>query len=84
MRKAVTIVLSFLLFSKPFTINYIFSGLIVLVAIYLNVGFWITQLKSHFTFQVYSKNPAKFDLIIRKWLYRRKASGKESIETYNV
>lgn len=65
MRKAVTIVLSFIFFAKPFTINYIFSGLIVLLAIYLNV---------------YSKNPAKLDLLLRKWSYKR----KESLETYNV
>ncbi|EDW69746.1 adenosine 3'-phospho 5'-phosphosulfate transporter 2 [Drosophila virilis] len=36
-RKAVTIAFSFLLFSKPFTVQYIWSGLIVVLGIYLNV-----------------------------------------------
>lgn len=36
-RKAVTICLSFIFFSKPFTIQYVWSGLIVVLGIYLNV-----------------------------------------------
>ncbi|KAH8298622.1 hypothetical protein KR018_002820 [Drosophila ironensis] len=36
-RKAVTIAFSFLLFSKPFTFQYLWSGLIVVLGIYLNV-----------------------------------------------
>ncbi|CAF3226659.1 unnamed protein product [Rotaria socialis] len=36
-RKAITIVLSFTLFSKPFVFDYIWSGLIVIFGIYLNV-----------------------------------------------
>jgi adenosine 3'-phospho 5'-phosphosulfate transporter B3 len=36
-RKALTIVVSFLAFSKPFSIQYVFSGLLVLVGIYLNL-----------------------------------------------
>lgn len=36
-RKAVTICLSFIFFSKPFTFQYIWSGLIVVIGIYLNV-----------------------------------------------
>jgi len=36
-RKAVTIILSFVLFTKPFTTQYVWSGLIVLLGIYLNV-----------------------------------------------
>ncbi|UJR14986.1 hypothetical protein I4U23_001964 [Adineta vaga] len=36
-RKAITIVLSFTLFSKPFVFDYVWSGLIVIVGIYLNV-----------------------------------------------
>lgn len=36
-RKAVTIVLSFLFFSKNFTFSYVWSGLIVVLGIYLNV-----------------------------------------------
>ncbi|CAF0707495.1 unnamed protein product [Brachionus calyciflorus] len=45
-RKAITIVLSFILFSKPFTFQYFWSGLIVLFGIYLNL---------------YSKNKSKWD-----------------------
>ena len=37
MRKALSIAISFLLFSKPFTVNYVFGGLIVLFGIYLNL-----------------------------------------------
>ncbi|MFH4978154.1 hypothetical protein AB6A40_004863 [Gnathostoma spinigerum] len=37
MRKAVTIAVSFLFFTKPFTVNYVWSGLIVLFAIYLDL-----------------------------------------------
>ncbi|CAL4158921.1 unnamed protein product [Meganyctiphanes norvegica] len=36
-RKAITICLSFVLFSKPFTIQYIWGGLLVLLGIYLNI-----------------------------------------------
>ncbi|CAF1101179.1 unnamed protein product [Rotaria sordida] len=36
-RKAITIILSFTLFSKPFVIDYVWSGLIVVLGIYLNV-----------------------------------------------
>ena len=36
-RKAVSIVLSFMFFSKPFTIGYFWSGLLVLFGIYLNI-----------------------------------------------
>ncbi|CAF0823106.1 unnamed protein product [Adineta steineri] len=36
-RKAITIILSFTLFSKPFVFDYIWSGVIVIVGIYLNV-----------------------------------------------
>merc|ERR1712113_526267 len=36
-RKAISIVLSFIFFSKPFTINYIYSGVIVLAGIYLSM-----------------------------------------------
>jgi adenosine 3'-phospho 5'-phosphosulfate transporter B3 len=68
-RKAVTIVLSFVFFAKPFTVNYLFSGLLVLLAIYLNV---------------YSKNSTKIDLFFRKWLYMRKSANKEELETFNV
>ncbi|XP_054734085.1 adenosine 3'-phospho 5'-phosphosulfate transporter 2 [Anastrepha obliqua] len=36
-RKAVTIALSFVFFSKPFTWQYLWSGLVVVLGIYLNV-----------------------------------------------
>lgn len=36
-RKAVTMVLSFIFFAKPFTIHYVWSGFIVLLGIFLNV-----------------------------------------------
>lgn len=36
-RKAMTIVLSFLFFSKPFTFPYVWSGLLVVLGIFLNV-----------------------------------------------
>ncbi|VDO50230.1 unnamed protein product [Onchocerca flexuosa] len=35
-RKAVTITLSFLFFSKPFVSQYLWGGLLILIAIYLN------------------------------------------------
>ncbi|XP_066249853.1 adenosine 3'-phospho 5'-phosphosulfate transporter 2 [Euwallacea similis] len=37
MRKAVTIVISFMFFSKPFTLQYLWSGCIVVLGIYINV-----------------------------------------------
>jgi len=36
-RKAITIILSFILFSKPFVFDYVWSGLIVVLGIYLNI-----------------------------------------------
>ncbi|CAD5229189.1 unnamed protein product [Bursaphelenchus okinawaensis] len=57
MRKAVTIVLSFIFFTKPFTLNYLWSAALVLIAIYLNI---------------YSKNKNKMDALYQKWLYQRK------------
>ncbi|KAH0540647.1 adenosine 3'-phospho 5'-phosphosulfate transporter 2 [Cotesia glomerata] len=36
-RKAVTITLSFIFFYKPFTMQYLWSGLLVLLGIYLNI-----------------------------------------------
>ena len=36
-RKAVTVVLSFLLFSKPFSVNYVYGGILVFLAIWLTV-----------------------------------------------
>nr|XP_036870753.1 adenosine 3'-phospho 5'-phosphosulfate transporter 2 isoform X2 [Manis javanica] len=56
-RKAMTIVLSFIFFAKPFTFQYVWSGLLVVLGIFLNV---------------YSKNmdkirlPSLYDLIPKK------------------
>ncbi|XP_050421738.1 adenosine 3'-phospho 5'-phosphosulfate transporter 2 [Adelges cooleyi] len=36
-RKAVTIIISFLLFSKPFTFQYVWAGVLIVLGIYLNV-----------------------------------------------
>jgi len=36
-RKAVTIILSFIIFTKPFTFQYLWSGLLVILGIYLNL-----------------------------------------------
>ncbi|XP_045463924.1 adenosine 3'-phospho 5'-phosphosulfate transporter 2 isoform X1 [Harmonia axyridis] len=36
-RKALTIILSFIFFAKPFTLQYLWSGLIVVVGIYMNL-----------------------------------------------
>jgi adenosine 3'-phospho 5'-phosphosulfate transporter B3 len=36
-RKAMSIVVSFIFFAKPFTIQYVWSGLIIVLGIYLNV-----------------------------------------------
>ncbi|KAG8237805.1 hypothetical protein J437_LFUL002413 [Ladona fulva] len=46
-RKAVTIIISFAFFQKPFTFQYLWSGLLVILGIYLNV---------------YSKNQDKLNL----------------------
>uniref|UniRef100_A0AC35TME3 Adenosine 3'-phospho 5'-phosphosulfate transporter 2 n=1 Tax=Rhabditophanes sp. KR3021 TaxID=114890 RepID=A0AC35TME3_9BILA len=46
MRKAITIILSFFFFAKPFNATYVYGGLVVLLSIYLNL---------------YSKNKAKWD-----------------------
>ncbi|XP_076462679.1 adenosine 3'-phospho 5'-phosphosulfate transporter 2-like [Babylonia areolata] len=54
-RKAVTIILSFLFFTKPFTYQYVWSGLIVVLGIYLNL---------------YSKNRQVFDASIDSALRR--------------
>ncbi|XP_076812474.1 adenosine 3'-phospho 5'-phosphosulfate transporter 2-like [Clavelina lepadiformis] len=53
-RKAVTMVLSFLLFAKPFTMQYVWSGLLVLLGILLNV-YSKNKSKIHALFQGSSK-----------------------------
>ncbi|CAG5115131.1 unnamed protein product [Candidula unifasciata] len=54
-RKAVTIVLSFVFFSKPFTFQYLWSGLVVVLGIYLNL---------------YSKNKTSWDAHIAGLLHK--------------
>ena len=36
-RKAISIVLSFVFFSKPFTYHYVYSGILVVLGIYINI-----------------------------------------------
>ncbi|XP_072267829.1 adenosine 3'-phospho 5'-phosphosulfate transporter 2 isoform X2 [Pyxicephalus adspersus] len=61
-RKAMTIVLSFLFFAKPFTLQYIWSGLLVVLGIFLNV---------------YSKNMDKMKLThLHNFLKKRGSEGK--------
>ena len=57
MRKAITIIVSFIFFSKPFTITYLWAGLVVLAAIYVNL---------------YNKNKAKWNQIIFSYLNNKR------------
>lgn len=59
MRKAVTIIFSFIFFSKPFTVNYIWAGLLVLIALYMNV---------------YSKNKDKLNSRLAAWWSKRSST----------
>ncbi|CAH3021002.1 unnamed protein product [Porites evermanni] len=64
-RKAVTMVLSFIFFAKPFTIHYVWSGGIVLLGIFLNVysknekqiNAWIAQQRSKYLTQRQKRTP---------------------------
>jgi len=57
-RKTLSIILSFVFFSKPFTIHYLYSGILVLVGIYINM---------------YSKNKeSSVVLVCKRMLYRLK------------
>jgi adenosine 3'-phospho 5'-phosphosulfate transporter B3 len=58
LRKGVTLVISFLVFSKPFTMQYIYSGLIVVFGIVVNV---------------YTKNRASIDHFFMQWFVYRKS-----------
>ncbi|MBN3288295.1 S35B3 protein, partial [Polyodon spathula] len=62
-RKAMTIVLSFMFFSKPFTIQYVWGGLLVVFGIFLNV---------------YSKNMDKMKLPSLADIGQRIMSGKKT------
>jgi solute carrier family 35 (adenosine 3'-phospho 5'-phosphosulfate transporter), member B3 len=51
-RKALSIAVSFIFFTKPFTIQYVWSGLIIVLGIYMNVY----SKKSKLTFeQIFAK-----------------------------
>ncbi|XP_071118629.1 adenosine 3'-phospho 5'-phosphosulfate transporter 2-like [Haliotis cracherodii] len=67
-RKAVTIILSFLFFTKPFTFQYIWSSLVVVLGIYLNL---------------YSKNKVswdhKFNMFLQRWKLRPREFEAENI-----
>ncbi|VBB28373.1 unnamed protein product [Acanthocheilonema viteae] len=52
-RKAITIILSFLFFSKPFVTQYFWGALLILIAVYLNL---------------YSKNRASWELIVKDFI----------------
>lgn len=69
MRKAVTIVFSFYFFAKPFTIAYVWGGLVVLIAIYLNV---------------YSKNKQKFDAKLAEWWANVQQENREQYEERKI
>ncbi|XP_017773021.1 PREDICTED: adenosine 3'-phospho 5'-phosphosulfate transporter 2 [Nicrophorus vespilloides] len=57
-RKAMTIIISFIFFNKPFVFQYLTSGLLVVIAIYLNL---------------YSKkNPMSFDDLFYKIIYLKR------------
>ncbi|KAK6490633.1 adenosine 3'-phospho 5'-phosphosulfate transporter 2 [Huso huso] len=62
-RKAMTIVLSFMFFSKPFTFQYVWGGLLVIFGIFLNV---------------YSKNMDKMKLPSLADIGQRIMSGKKT------
>ncbi|KAK2156520.1 hypothetical protein LSH36_211g03011 [Paralvinella palmiformis] len=64
-RKAITMILSFVFFSKPFTYQYLWSGMIVLVGIYLNV---------------YSKNRTAWNATIYGW-YRHYIQRQRDVVT---
>lgn len=58
-RKALSIVISFLFFAKPFSSQYVWSGVLVMAGIYLNI---------------YSKNPQAFQrmiLSVSNWILER-------------
>ncbi|XP_077297798.1 adenosine 3'-phospho 5'-phosphosulfate transporter 2 [Arctopsyche grandis] len=60
-RKAVTMVFSFILFSKPFVFQYLWSGIIVLFGIYLNV---------------YSKKYPNFNIYSMANIFKRQTQAK--------
>ncbi|XP_067118142.1 adenosine 3'-phospho 5'-phosphosulfate transporter 2 isoform X2 [Centruroides vittatus] len=67
-RKAVTIILSFLLFSKPFRFQYIWSGVIITVGIYLSS---YSKHKSSISSLLEIKNIIKNKLLYNKLFCRK-------------
>ncbi|EYB83992.1 hypothetical protein Y032_0324g2513 [Ancylostoma ceylanicum] len=82
LRKALTIVLSFILFSKPFTVDYVWAGLIILLAIYLNlyryVTVWVTS-KFRGIDATSSKNKQKWDAEVKRIVTRLLPSSKTTV-----
>ncbi|GFS10397.1 adenosine 3'-phospho 5'-phosphosulfate transporter 2-like [Elysia marginata] len=68
-RKAVTIILSFLFFTKPFTLQYVWSGLVVVLGIYLNL---------------YSKNKTAWDAAIERMVDRLRGRRQRVMGTENI
>jgi len=68
-RKAVTIVLSFIFFTKPFTFQYLWSGLLVLIGIYLNL---------------LSKNRDKWETMFKLYIQRLFFLRKSYFQAYNT
>jgi adenosine 3'-phospho 5'-phosphosulfate transporter B3 len=65
-RKAVTIILSFLLFSKPFTFQYVYSGLLVVFGIYMNL---FSKKNPEFSFRKFARQMySKYRIQQRKFI----------------
>ena len=68
LRKVVTICLSFLLFSKPFSVDYVYAGVLILIAIYLNIYRLVLYALLCFYQIIFSKNKAKWDAALNMWV----------------
>ncbi|XP_055607610.1 adenosine 3'-phospho 5'-phosphosulfate transporter 2 [Uranotaenia lowii] len=79
-RKAVTIALSFVFFSKPFTFNYVWAGLIVVLGIYLNVY----SKRSKLTFADFGRWFRRFGQLLPLANARRGSSGSNKKLLLNV
>uniref|UniRef100_A0A2K6WGR0 Adenosine 3'-phospho 5'-phosphosulfate transporter 2 n=1 Tax=Onchocerca volvulus TaxID=6282 RepID=A0A2K6WGR0_ONCVO len=66
-RKAVTITLSFLFFSKPFVSQYLWGGLLILIAIYLNF---------------YNKNRSSWERIVKNFIQHLRATYTTNYSKY--
>ncbi|XP_037929625.1 adenosine 3'-phospho 5'-phosphosulfate transporter 2 [Teleopsis dalmanni] len=79
-RKAVTILISFLFFSKPFTMQYLWAGLIVVFGIYLNVY----SKKNKLTFQELEHRSRKVVYMCKRVLCLCKNVGKSANRKFLV